>query len=233
MSRNILLFLSSYFIVLGVALNFADPEEFKDVTLSIPWPSGIIVTPVTDSSGRAFKMGVVRHNAVSIRPEWSGTSILRNVFQKSELNRIISLADKYVESHGWPSHRHIDYDVRPTNDLTLPTFMEEKEWKQFVSRIEATLYPALAERYGLNASELSIDDLFLTKYESSRLDRNHLDGHKDKSPWSFVVSLNDNFEDGGTYFFDTHEVYRPAAGAIVYFNGARQHAGAIPCYYMS
>ena len=225
-SVKVIILLLYHFAIFPIsALDFDDSDVFEDVMLRIPWPSGIIITPITDSTGRSFKMGIVQHSVIQIRPEWSQAHIIRGLFNEVELKLIVDKAEEYARRHGWPERRHIDFDIRPTNDLTLPMFLAEAEWTHVVHRITSVMFPAMADKFGLNASDLFIDDLFLTKYESSRTDRNYLGEHTDKSPWSFVLTLNDDFEGGGTYFSDLSEVWRPPPGDLLIFSGTRLHAG--------
>jgi hypothetical protein len=49
----------------------------------------------------------------------------------------------------------------------------------------------------------------------------------DESTHSLVLSLNDNFEGGGTYFFDSDTTIRPATGSVLSFRGdSIFHGGA-------
>ncbi len=36
--------------------------------------------------------------------------------------------------------------------------------------------------------------------------------HQDKTPWSFVIALNDDFEGGGTYFVKREKVWKNLMG---------------------
>lgn len=72
---------------------------------------------------------------------------------------------------------------------------------------------------------MTVTDLFLAKYSSSAGAQRDLPPHKDKSQWSFVVALNDEYTDGGTYFFEPHEIWKPGTGSAVFFHGQHLHAG--------
>ena len=80
--------------------------------------------------------------------------------------------------------------------------------------------------YGINAKNLRVADLFITKYEASDSQSNYLDGHTDKTPWSFVIPLNDGFEGGGTLFYRLNEVWKPdEVGSALIFHGKHMHGG--------
>jgi hypothetical protein len=82
-----------------------------------------------------------------------------------------------------------------------------------------------------------INDLFVTKYDAATAE-NKLGPHTDKSPWSFVVALNQGnnnsnndkeagagkFEGGGTYILSSRQLHRPPAGGAVFFSGNNWHA---------
>ena len=74
-----------------------------------------------------------------------------------------------------------------------------------------------------NTSSLHISDLFITRYDSNHSVENLLGPHKDKTPFSFVIPINSDFEGGGTYFFETQELWRPPLGSALMFNGQLLH----------
>jgi hypothetical protein len=49
--------------------------------------------------------------------------------------------------------------------------------------------------------------------------------HQDKTPWSFVIALNDDFEGGGTYFVKREKVWKNPMGSAVIFHGYLLHGG--------
>ena len=50
----------------------------------------------------------------------------------------------------------------------------------------------------------------------------------DESTHSFVLALNDDYEGGGTYFFDYDETIRPHAGSVLIFRGDDMPHGGLP-----
>jgi hypothetical protein len=84
----------------------------------------------------------------------------------------------------------------------------------------------MAIEYGLIKSKLRVSDLFIAKYDASTPDRQReLGPHVDKSQWSFVIALNTDFTEGGTYFFDLEQMWLADAGHAILFHGMHMHAG--------
>ncbi len=206
-------------------------EELSEtLKLTIPYPSGIQVDTVTDASGRTFRFGRLQHNAISIRPQWMGVNIVESVFSRDECQSIISESEKYAAVHGWSKGRHIDYDIRPTQDLPLNViYTNPNAVDKIYERFAAKIWPSMAQEFRLDPNYIRPADLFITKYNSSRKE-NMLGPHQDKSPFSFVIPLNDGFKGGGTYFFDSETLWVPPVGSALYFSGSQWHGGKLICF---
>lgn len=147
------------------------------------------------------------HNAVHLRPHWSMTAVVEKVLTHQDCIRVVDRTDAYVAKHGWPEGRHIDFSIRPTNDLPIDLiFPEEPDLNYIVKKIKSTLFIAMAKALQLERRKFFLTDLFLTQYNSSAPNRSLLGPHKDKSQWSFVVPLNNEFE--GTHL-QLHTVRSP------------------------
>lgn len=198
----------------------------KALRISIPFPSGIQVDSVTDASGRIFRFGRLQHNAISIRPQWRSINIIENVFSKDECQSIVLESENYAAIHGWSKGRHVDYDIRPTQDLPLNVIYEDQDvLDKLYERFAAKIWPSMAKEFRLDPNHIRPADLFITKYNASRKE-NFLGPHQDKSPFSFVIPLNDGFKGGGTYFFDTETLWVPPVGSALYFSGSQWHGGS-------
>ncbi|RYH19770.1 hypothetical protein EON65_25560 [archaeon] len=204
-------------------------ESIVELVLEIKSPSGIVIDRVVDPSTQLnLRFGRLQHNAVSLRPHWSSINIVPNVFADKHAQNIIDRAEQYAAIHGWSKGRHVDYVIRPTQDLPLHLlFPLDHEWRGVQALFKHRVLIQFEAIYGINASLIRMDDVFVTRYHSDSNSENKLGPHVDKSPWSFVIGLNDDFEGGGTYFLNTQKVYRPPRGAAVIFNGKQQH-GAYP-----
>jgi hypothetical protein len=68
-------------------------------------------------------------------------------------------------------------------------------------------------------------DAFCVRYQAGEAS-NHLPVHTDESTHSFVLASNDDFQGGGTYFYDYDTTIRLEAGEMLSFRGDRlQHGG--------
>ena len=201
-------------------------QNFQELKLSVPWPSGIQIDTLTDSRGRIYRFGRLQHNAINLRPHWSKIAGVNDVFSLQECIDIIKKAERHASRFGWSKGRHVDYDIRPTQDLPVEViFQSEEELLDIHSQFTAKVWPAISSSFKLETSKIRLTDLFITKYNSSTKE-NFLGPHQDKSPWSFVIPLNSEFEGGGTYFVHDKSHWNPPAGAALYFSGAHLHGGS-------
>lgn len=199
--------------------------DYETIKLTMPWPSGIQIDKVSDAQGRTYRFGRLQHNAISLRPLWSPVNVVEGVLSEVECNDVIRRAERYAEQFGWSKGRHIDYDVRPTQDLPVPVLYDnEADLQALHHRFKARIYPRIAAEYDLDAGLIHVTDLFITKYDSERKERS-LALHQDKSPWSFVIPLNADFTGGGTYFPNSKVKYDPPVGSALIFNGIQYHGG--------
>lgn len=196
------------------------------IKLTLPYPSGIQVDKVVDSAGKEFRFGRLQHNSIEIRPQWRSINVVENVFSKGECKDIIQRAEVHAGMFGWSEGRHIDYDIRPTQDLPVDVIYDDDQaalltlYERFTKRI----WPQMAQKYNLDPTLIRPTDLFITKYDSSRKE-NRLGPHQDKSPFSFVIPLNADFVGGGTYFFDQETMWAPPLGGALFFHGNHLHGG--------
>ena len=196
------------------------------VNLSVPRPYGIYVAhhlnPVTN---KPMRVAFLEHSLISLRPNWAVVHPIRNVFSPIECELVIQAAEDYASNNGgWKTKRHNHY---PTTDLPLKDIFPPQMGSDIIGTIRSMLFPSFESLYNVNVSEFYIADLFVAKYDAdtdSQVQK-ELTLHKDMSPWSFVISLNEGFEGGGTYFEDTHEIYQVAVGHSIIFNGKHKHAG--------
>eukprot|EP01038_Epipyxis_sp_PR26KG_P005959 gene5959-8212_t len=202
------------------------PHSKKLVTLQIriPWPSGILVDKAIDNEGRSFRVGRIQHNTVRMRPQWKSIYQLNNLLSTEMCSNIIETAESYASQNGWSKGRHIDYIIRPTKDLSVSTIFSEEEMKKFMMIFQQKLFSQIAARYNINLDKLKVSDLFITKYEANT-NQNGLNLHQDRSPWSFVIALNEDFVGGGTYFADSQKIWNPRKGGAVFFSGDHYHGG--------
>jgi len=210
--------------VISCATCWAEVSRTEYIKLVIPYPSGIQVDKVEGSSGQVFRFGRLQHNSISIRSEWSGVKVAEDVFTVSECEDIVSQAEQYAEQYGWSKGRHIDYDVRPTQDLPVQAVLNETFLFKLHDRLSTKIWPVMAGEYDLDPTFIRPSDLFITKYDATRKE-NLLGPHRDKSPFSFVITLNSGYDGGGTYFFETESLWAPPVGSALFFRGSQLHGG--------
>ena len=87
----------------------------------------------------------------------------------------------------------------------------------------------MARLFAFSLVDLAIEDLFLAKYSADKGQQSMLSEHRDDSELSFVITLNDTFQGGGTRFIadgsTTDTTVAPNCGAGVFFCGRRLHSG--------
>jgi hypothetical protein len=127
----------------------------------------------------------------------------------------------WAESGEWTQQRH--YAV-PTNDVPVHTVPPLLAW--FNDWFSRHVCPLLAQQFQTTeASHYYVHDAFCVRYQAGEAS-NHLPVHTDESTHSFVLALNDDFQGGGTYFYDHDTTVRLQAGEMLSFRGDRlQHGG--------
>ena len=212
----------------------ADTAHTQDVHLTIPWPSGIRVDHVetTPGSGAFYRFGRLQQNAVSLRPEWQPIRAVSGALSLEHCRGLISKAEKHADKKpatGWNSTRHVDYQIRPVNDVDVGEMFGDssEDLHALLVLLHQHVLQPMAESWGLDYEQLTIDDLFINKYNASDPNQQKLglSPHRDKTPFSFVVPLNDAFVGGGTLFPQLEELYLPEIGEALFFSGQHLHAG--------
>eukprot|EP01050_Picozoa_sp_SAG11_P016504 SAG11_NODE_2258_length_3613_cov_1.480364_3_plen_306_part_00 len=135
----------------------------------------------------------------------------RAFFSPAQCARIVAAAEAHAAAHGWTTRRHVAY---PTHDL--PSDVLGKVGPLLRQVVGAQLLPELAGRFALEVEQLSIQDMFVAKYEAAPNGLRSLAEHEDGSEFSFVLALNagEAYTGGGTEFVALagRPVFRPALG---------------------
>jgi len=135
------------------------------------------------------------------------------------------------DEDGWTTMRH--YAV-PTNDIPVHKIPKVLEWFQHWMTTECQ--SLLQEQFQISNGHhgrsrrrrrFYVHDAFVVRYTASSTSR-FLPLHYDESTHSMILALNDDFEGGGTYFFDVDTTLRPSKGSLVTFRGdAMLHGGNV------
>ncbi|GAX13505.1 hypothetical protein FisN_27Lu001 [Fistulifera solaris] len=127
----------------------------------------------------------------------------------------------WAESGEWTTQRH--YAV-PTHDVPVHTVPKLLNW--FKRLFTTSIQPILVSQFGLSSC-FYIHDAFCVKYKGGSLS-NHLPIHVDESTHSFVLALSDDYEGGGTYFYDEDTTVYLKTGDLLSFKGdSLYHGGEV------
>lgn len=146
---------------------------------------------------------------------------VKNFFEDEICKWIILESERYAsENKGWKTKRHTDYH---TTDLEIKSINSIKVFLNNV--VVRDLFPIIEESYNLIPYKLSIIDLFIVKYEFDK--QTNLPLHKDGSIISFNISLNSDFEGGGTIIFENSckRLYKNPKGDVLIHTGKLLHSG--------
>ena len=114
---------------------------------------------------------------------------------------------------GWTTSRH--YAV-PTNDIPLHQAPKILEW--FQAWMNRDVQALLCEQFQ-TTQRFYVHDAFLVRYSASAKSR-FLPLHFDECTHSLVLALNDDFEGGGTYFYNVNKTISDIPpGALISFRG--------------
>lgn len=142
------------------------------------------------------------------------------IMTENECRHVISLAEA---SGAWTTTRH--YAV-PTHDVAIHTVPALLSW--FNLLMGNQVYPLLGRQFQKNSNCFYVHDAFVVKYQAQQ-HHSYLPMHYDESTHSLVLTLNNDFEGGGTYFIDQDTVVNPRqAGKLISFRGSiLPHGGEV------
>ena len=149
------------------------------------------------------------------------SQLIHPIITENECRQVISLA----EASEWTTSRH--YAV-PTHDVAIHTIPALLSW--FNTFMGNQVYPLLARQFQKNPNCFYVHDAFVVKYQAQQ-HHSYLPMHYDESTHSLVLTLNNDFEGGGTYFVDQDTVVNPRqAGCLVSFRGRQAETRWRSCY---
>lgn len=130
------------------------------------------------------------------------------------------------EPIGWQKSRHTIYQ---TTDLNLVTDPFTREQREYISkRMDARLAPLLERIFGVTPRAIRANDMFVVRYDAE--ERTFLEKHTDDADISFNILLSDDFEGGGTQFWNRLEErpfahVQPQKGQVITHSALIHHEG--------
>jgi hypothetical protein len=154
--------------------------------------------------------------------------VVRNIFTKQECESIIKECENYGSQHSWTIYEN-------NGQYTLDNVLENVSniWPMVEGAIYSKIIPEFIRNYRLSANELQLDkrELYIIKYYnknkeySSANNKDKIMGyHQDATPFSFSITLNENFTGGGTHFLDSDIYIQSPVGSCTIFSGKNTHS---------
>lgn len=131
---------------------------------------------------------------------------------------------------GWQKKRHNNY---PTTDLNLVTdnfSRKDQEWLGDI--LDRRLAPTISRIFSVPTSAIRANDMFVVRYDGGGGKRRaFLKKHTDNVHISFNLLLNDDFQGGGTQFWNRHtnepfaHVHPKRVGQVLVHGSQVEHEG--------
>jgi tetratricopeptide (TPR) repeat protein len=132
----------------------------------------------------------------------------------------------WANSGVWSRDRH--YAV-PTHDVPVHSVEPLLQWFN-QDLMDQLVRPLLSDWFHLPEHEFYVHDAFCVRYDGVDHEAGAalLPIHCDESTHSFVLSLNEDYTGGGTYFYDHDRIVRTGVGDLLCFQGDRiLHGGEL------
>jgi hypothetical protein len=170
---------------------------------------------------------------VDVKSEPKGTSSVQNCgvvtevrdfAELDECERVIASYERCREMHG---HKVGDgfFDFRVLWINSFPA--AENETRRILQSWRRRAVEVLRQSAGV---PLYSDTVQVVRWTGQAMpphqDDQHPHGRPHKTPWrkwASIIYLNDDFDGGEIYFPESANVYRPIAGALIFFEGCRWH----------
>lgn len=113
-----------------------------------------------------------------------------------EANNTIQLL--LQEPKGWNKLRHQEYPTTDLNLVTDPFTKEHRAWLK--EKMDSRLAPLIQRIWGVPSGSIRASDMFVVRYDERK--QTHLVNHTDTAQISINILLDDEFEGGGTRFWN-------------------------------
>jgi tetratricopeptide (TPR) repeat protein len=141
-----------------------------------------------------------------------------DLLDQEECQHVIGLAEDYFQGN-WTTQATGQYEVAGFLIREVPSV---REW--FLKVLRTKVFPLLEHQFpGFSADDLCVDHAYLFKYtpETGR----RTDIHTDSGCLSMTISLNDDYDGGGTWFEGLENVVTMKAGQVTIRPGGLKHCG--------
>jgi hypothetical protein len=246
--RGLLQYIRVFFLFLCVATtnharHVEKKEKIREIEITIPFPSGIRIDRIEPVESWIYRFGRLQHNSINLRPEWAAVHEVEDVLTPAACKKLIKLAEKVAAARpeGWNSSRHVDFTVQsvsnvPVDQIFATSVVSDHEeavyrntdLERLLERLHDAILLPMSEEFGLEYTQLQVEDMFINKYDASSgsdPEKRSMKSHTDSSQFSFIVQLTDTntFEGGGTVFPDLEEIWEPELGSAIFYAGMNYH----------
>jgi len=140
------------------------------------------------------------------------------VLSLNECNWIIEESEKYANISGWRQERSDGYKIEDIQTINISSI------HYFIHNIVFTRIIKYYEKfYNIPGDFIGIIDCSIIKYTEEKV--RSLRSHVDVGDISFIISLNDNFEGGYTFFDLLNKKYSAPTGSALLFCANNRHQG--------
>ena len=185
-----------------------------------------LVEPYPRETIRQFKKQIIKNETNATVNNNQSIFVASEVIDIETCHKLVAWAKDYaLDNGGWTASRH--YAV-PTTDLPIHKVPKLSVWfREWMPKI---LFPLLQDQFGNTGCDnkrFYVHDAFLVRYEATSSSC-FLPLHFDESTHSCILALNDEFDGGGSYFYDLDQSIALEMGGLVSFLGNQCLHGGNP-----
>jgi hypothetical protein len=150
--------------------------------------------------------------------KYSQPVMKQHLLSVDECQAVLDICGKKLGSQ-WTTGRHSAF---ATVDIPI---RDDEQLGYLEPVVRQRLFPLLATHYGFKVSDLAFRDIFLVKYSAAgqRGLRLHTDGCL--FSLTLLISSENNFEGGGTYYASIDDVLHLRQGDCAYHDARVMHSG--------
>jgi hypothetical protein len=185
-------------------------------------PRRVFEAPILNKAECDYIITMAHNAANRTFDEWDRKRILDG-------NDFDDESDILKDPIGWQKKRHNNY---PTTDLNLVTDNFSKEDQEWLGDImDRRLAPTVSRIFSVPTSSIRANDMFVVRYDGGGKRQAFLKKHTDNVHISFNLLLNDDFQGGGTQFWNRNtdqafaHVHPQRVGQFLVHGSQLEHEG--------